>query len=208
MVAQPPSPTDPLLDQLTKRQRECLALAADGHTSKQIAQRLGITHHTVDEHCDAARATLGVATRLDAVRWFRQLHFSPIAGGTPQSPGGVARAVETEPAQTLDWRPNPIPERAVPEPLVIPLGSVSDLSGERPAPDAELSFAEGVALERSDWFGPLAIRRPFKARGLDGVGVVPRLVIMAVLAMAMLGVVVLVLAASDSIGRIVPRVPL
>jgi DNA-binding NarL/FixJ family response regulator len=41
--------TDPL-DALTPRQREILQLAAEGHSSKEIAQRLGLSPRTVDAH--------------------------------------------------------------------------------------------------------------------------------------------------------------
>ena len=41
--------TDPL-DALTPRQREILQLAAEGHSSKEIAQQLGLSPRTVDAH--------------------------------------------------------------------------------------------------------------------------------------------------------------
>jgi DNA-binding CsgD family transcriptional regulator len=40
---------DPL-DALTPRQREILQLAAEGHSSKEIAQRLGLSPRTVEAH--------------------------------------------------------------------------------------------------------------------------------------------------------------
>jgi len=40
---------DPLAA-LTPRQREVLQLVAEGHTSKDIAQRLGVSHRTVEAH--------------------------------------------------------------------------------------------------------------------------------------------------------------
>jgi DNA-binding NarL/FixJ family response regulator len=41
--------TDPL-DVLTPRQREILQLVAEGHTSKEIARRLGLSCKTVEAH--------------------------------------------------------------------------------------------------------------------------------------------------------------
>jgi len=38
------------LDALTPRQREILQLAAEGHSSKEIAQRLGLSPRTVEAH--------------------------------------------------------------------------------------------------------------------------------------------------------------
>jgi DNA-binding NarL/FixJ family response regulator len=38
------------IDALTPRQREILQLVAEGHTSKEIGQRLGVSHRTVEVH--------------------------------------------------------------------------------------------------------------------------------------------------------------
>lgn len=54
-------------DRLSARQRECLELASDGLTSAGIAERLGISPRTVDEHLLMACAALGVRTRIQAV---------------------------------------------------------------------------------------------------------------------------------------------
>ncbi|MFN3668443.1 MAG: helix-turn-helix transcriptional regulator [Brevundimonas sp.] len=60
------APADPV-DALSGRQRDCLALAARGLTSAAIAERLGISGRTVDEHLMRACRTLGVRTRVQAV---------------------------------------------------------------------------------------------------------------------------------------------
>ena len=44
-----PAGTDPL-DRLSGREREVLQLVAEGHTNKSIAQKLGISVHTVNAH--------------------------------------------------------------------------------------------------------------------------------------------------------------
>jgi LuxR family quorum-sensing system transcriptional regulator CciR len=51
---------------LSPRQRECLAWVRHGKSSGAIAQILGISHQTVDEHISAATAKLGVRTRIQA----------------------------------------------------------------------------------------------------------------------------------------------
>ena len=52
---------------LSKRERECLTHAANGLTTEEIAERLGIKPRTVQFHFDAIRTKLAVATRQEAV---------------------------------------------------------------------------------------------------------------------------------------------
>lgn len=49
-------------DVLTVRERQILALVADGETSREIAGRLGISSRTVEAHRDALMRKLGVRT--------------------------------------------------------------------------------------------------------------------------------------------------
>jgi pimeloyl-ACP methyl ester carboxylesterase/DNA-binding CsgD family transcriptional regulator len=52
--------------QLTPRQHEVLRLVAQGQTSKQIAQQLGLSPRTVEMHANGAMAALGCKTRAEA----------------------------------------------------------------------------------------------------------------------------------------------
>jgi len=52
---------------LSNREREILALLADGLVNKQIAARLGISTNTVKTHLELLCDKLGVATRAEAV---------------------------------------------------------------------------------------------------------------------------------------------
>lgn len=52
---------------LSAREREVLALMAEGLANKQIAPRLGISEHTVKAHVAAVFGKLGVGTRAEAV---------------------------------------------------------------------------------------------------------------------------------------------
>jgi len=52
---------------LTKRERECLTLAASGLTTEDVAERLGIKTRTAQFHFDAIRTKLAVATRHEAI---------------------------------------------------------------------------------------------------------------------------------------------
>ncbi|MEZ0575513.1 response regulator transcription factor, partial [Halodesulfovibrio aestuarii] len=52
---------------LTPRQQECLTCLACGLNPQQIADKIGISHHTVKMHIDSAKERLGATTRIQAV---------------------------------------------------------------------------------------------------------------------------------------------
>jgi DNA-binding CsgD family transcriptional regulator len=53
---------------LTARERQVLAVAAEGLTARQIATRLGVRERTVTTHLARIYGKLGVSNRLAAVR--------------------------------------------------------------------------------------------------------------------------------------------
>lgn len=59
---------DRLIEDLTARERDVLALVADGRANRDIAARLGISEHTVKFHLASLFGKLGVSTRTQAVR--------------------------------------------------------------------------------------------------------------------------------------------
>ena len=61
------SPGSPGPDSLTPREREVLALLAEGLSNKAIADRLSISEHTAKFHVNAVLAKLGVQRRTEAV---------------------------------------------------------------------------------------------------------------------------------------------
>jgi len=58
------------LPPLTRRERDCLAFVADGHTDVEIADLLGISEPTVRFHLNNARRKLGAVNRAQAVARF------------------------------------------------------------------------------------------------------------------------------------------
>lgn len=54
---------------LTKREREVLTLAAEGHSNAEVAQMLWVTEQTVKFHLSNAYRKLGVTNRTGASRW-------------------------------------------------------------------------------------------------------------------------------------------
>ena len=53
---------------LTEREREVLAVAAEGLTAREIADRLGVRERTITTHLARIYGKLGVTTRLGALR--------------------------------------------------------------------------------------------------------------------------------------------
>jgi DNA-binding NarL/FixJ family response regulator len=66
---------DTVSEPLTPREREVLALLADGLSNRAIASRLGISEHTVKFHVSSLYGKLGAVNRADAVArgWQRGL---------------------------------------------------------------------------------------------------------------------------------------
>ncbi len=62
----PPNPSPPFPD-LTEREREVLALIAQGYTNQTIAERLVISPKTVRNHISSIFSKLQVTSRLEAI---------------------------------------------------------------------------------------------------------------------------------------------
>jgi ATP/maltotriose-dependent transcriptional regulator MalT len=69
VISLPPARrTEPLIEGLTAREHEVLALVADGSANREIAHALGISEHTVKFHLASIFGKLGVSTRTEAVQ--------------------------------------------------------------------------------------------------------------------------------------------
>ena len=69
VVTLPPArPGEPLLEALTAREHDVLALVADGLPNRDIAAALAISDHTVKFHLASIFGKLGVSTRTEAVQ--------------------------------------------------------------------------------------------------------------------------------------------
>jgi DNA-binding CsgD family transcriptional regulator len=58
------------IERLTPREREVLALVAEGLTAKEIGARLGISERTVSFHKDQMKQRLGVRSIIEMVNHF------------------------------------------------------------------------------------------------------------------------------------------
>ena len=63
--------------ELTGREREVLALVAEGLPNKMIARRLGIAEKTVKAHLTSVFARIGVTDRTQAALWAREHLTTP-----------------------------------------------------------------------------------------------------------------------------------
>lgn len=59
-------------DGLTDRQRDVVELVLQHQSSKEIARRLGISHHTVDQRVAAARKKFNAGSRAELARIYGQ----------------------------------------------------------------------------------------------------------------------------------------
>jgi DNA-binding NarL/FixJ family response regulator len=66
LSARPPGRGGGGLGALTRREREVLALLADGQSNREIGRALGVTEKTVKTHVSSVLAKLGVADRTQA----------------------------------------------------------------------------------------------------------------------------------------------
>ena len=63
----------PRLSALTDKQRQVLDLLIEYTTSKEIAKRLAISPHTVDQRIEFAKRKLGARSRQDLAVQYRQM---------------------------------------------------------------------------------------------------------------------------------------
>jgi RNA polymerase sigma factor (sigma-70 family) len=72
------------LEELTPREREVLALVAEGRTSREIADDFGISPRTVETHRESLMKKLGIGTIAGLTRF--ALEAGVIGGSSPSSP--------------------------------------------------------------------------------------------------------------------------
>ena len=87
-VRSPAQRSEPELAVLTGREREVATLAARGLTNQEIAQRLGLSRRTVENHLQHAFDKLAVARRSEPRRRAPALTSAPRRGEDPASSHG------------------------------------------------------------------------------------------------------------------------
>jgi DNA-binding NarL/FixJ family response regulator len=74
------------LEQLTPREREVLALVADGRTSREIADDFGISPRTVETHRESIMKKLEIRTIAGLTRFALEAGIVADESGPPRSP--------------------------------------------------------------------------------------------------------------------------
>jgi DNA-binding NarL/FixJ family response regulator len=75
-TSRPPTGDDPAFAALSPREREILALIADGLANAEVGERLGISEKTVRNHVTSVFDKLGVWTRAQAIVFARERGFA------------------------------------------------------------------------------------------------------------------------------------
>ncbi len=86
----PTSPSQPVSDAvalLTKREREILRLAAEGHSNSELAKMLWVTEQTVKFHLSNIYRKLEVSNRTEASRWAH--HHGLLKAPEPHTPAAA-----------------------------------------------------------------------------------------------------------------------
>lgn len=111
------NPPDPV-EQLTEPQRECLRLVLAHYSSKEIAQRLGVSPSAVDKRIERAVQLLGASSRFEAARRLAA-HEGRAEGSTsdPIASDPIDVAEEERASEETAW---PAPSDIPPEPTATP----------------------------------------------------------------------------------------
>ncbi len=85
-----------LLDALTDKQREVIALVSEGLTSKEIARKLGVSESAVNQRIEVTRQRLGGMSRAQIARIYRQTSTLVITIPTSNSLTGKSIPLQRE----------------------------------------------------------------------------------------------------------------
>lgn len=103
------------LNLLTEQQREYLRRAGAGETSKQIAQAVGGSHHTVNAEIAIACKILGAKSRIQAAKILGELESAPSYDSSYDPPALVApsemnpSSAAREALEHRSWLSLPVP---------------------------------------------------------------------------------------------------
>ena len=117
-----------LIATLSPQQVACLRLVGELRTSKQIAEILGISSHTVDTHLSNAVRKLAAANRMEAARLLGDTAIAPPPGPAPQAAPPTPPQRLTGQSPPVATSPAPVLDRAGQQDDVAPVGRQVTLS--------------------------------------------------------------------------------
>jgi DNA-binding CsgD family transcriptional regulator len=89
---------------LTAREREVVALVAEGLTNKAISHALHLAVRTVEGHLERVRIKLGLHSRTQIVAWYYTQHPDGLSASTRTPPPVVPRQGQEQTDGQSDWR--------------------------------------------------------------------------------------------------------
>lgn len=102
-----------LLDALTAKQREVLALVAEGMTSKEIARKLGVSESAVNQRVEVVRQRLGGMSRAQIARSYRRTSTLVLTIPTSNSLTGKSNQLLPEGEQAQQSLPEGVEDAVV-----------------------------------------------------------------------------------------------
>ncbi len=132
-----------LLDALTDKQREVIAMAAEGMTSKEIARKIGISESAVNQRIEVIWQRLGGLSRAQIARIYRQT--STLVFTIPTSNSLTGKSIQLQRDSNLEQHLSPEgagdlvasanndsgvlqPSNFSPHPLLAPIGVLPRLA--------------------------------------------------------------------------------
>ena len=158
-----------LIDRLTGKQKEVLALVSEGLTSKEIGRKLRISESAVNQRIETIRQRLGGLPRSQIARIYRHQHTLLITLPTSNSLTG--------------------------KPIQLQLGD----DGGQPSYTEGATVLEDPGFEETD-----GVLQPstFSSSLAHPQGLLPRLALVVAIAVGLAALLVLLLDASDKLGRL------
>lgn len=99
---------------LSRREQEVVRCVAEGLSNREIAQRLGLTEHTVKNYLFRIFDKLGVSKRVEVVLYAYSLGNAPVSSDTPVTDKTTLVAGAKVVAGAVPRMPSPLPEPLVP----------------------------------------------------------------------------------------------
>lgn len=138
------------LDGLTGKQKEVLALVAEGMTSKEIARKLRISESAVNQRIEVIRQRLGGMPRTQIARLYRRM--STVVLTVPTSNPVTGKSIQLL-DETMEGQPSAWEGREV----STQLSQATNLIGSQPSTQRSTTFFSALDGSSGRWFQAVAL---------------------------------------------------